>query len=56
MAPLAEVTFVTGNENKWREVQAILGDSIRVNRAKLDCMHRIHRSLPPHHHHYQQQK
>lgn len=34
---IPEVVFVTGNENKWKEVQAILGDGIRVIRAKLDC-------------------
>lgn len=30
------VTFVTGNEKKWAEVQAILGDHIKVVRANID--------------------
>lgn len=30
------VTFVTGNEEKWAEVQAILGDHIKVTRANVD--------------------
>lgn len=36
-----QVTLVTGNENKWQEIQAILGDSITLEREDIDCiMHR----------------
>lgn len=30
------VTFVTGNEKKWAEVQEILGDRVKVERANVD--------------------
>jgi len=32
-----ELIFVTGNENKLKEVQAIIGDSIKIVAHKLDC-------------------
>lgn len=30
------ITFVTGNENKWKEIQAILGTSVPMQRAAVD--------------------
>jgi inosine/xanthosine triphosphate pyrophosphatase family protein len=35
---MMEAAFVTGNERKWAEVQAILGDGVRLTRANVDCM------------------
>lgn len=35
------ITFVTGNQNKLREVSAILGDSIPIKSTAIDC------TLPP---------
>ena len=29
--------FVTGNDNKWREIKEILGDSIEIKRSVVDC-------------------
>jgi inosine/xanthosine triphosphate pyrophosphatase family protein len=34
------LTFVTGNENKWAEIQAILGGTIALRREKIDCINR----------------
>lgn len=33
---MREIYLVTGNEKKWEEIQAILGDSIKLKRANLD--------------------
>lgn len=32
-----KVVFVTGNKNKLREVQQILGDAVEVQNHELDC-------------------
>lgn len=32
-----KLTLVTGNEKKWREIQAILGDSVQIDRQNIDC-------------------
>ena len=33
-----EITFLTSNDNKFREVQAILGDATIVTRCSLDML------------------
>lgn len=33
-----EITFVTGNKIKWAEVQAIVGDKLRLKVAAIDCI------------------
>ncbi len=32
-----KVIFVTGNKNKLKEVQAIIGELVEVDNRKLDC-------------------
>lgn len=29
--------FVTGNDKKWAEIEAILGNSIAIERSNIDC-------------------
>jgi inosine/xanthosine triphosphate pyrophosphatase family protein len=33
--------FVTGNDKKWTEIQAILGDSVDIKRSNIDCKIKI---------------
>lgn len=35
------IYFVTGNDKKWAEIEAILGDSIEIKRSNIDCIVKI---------------
>lgn len=30
------ITFVTGNEKKWKEIQEIIGTSVALQRSNID--------------------